>query len=72
MKPRTMLVLNGNSRVGEAKVETMASVMVERDRLRELLRAYVEDETRFLKGEGEPFGSIDTETGAAARQAIKA
>jgi hypothetical protein len=41
------------------------------ERLRELLSAYVADETRFNRGEGEPYGSISTETGIRARAAVK-
>ena len=41
------------------------------DSLKEVLRAYVRDENRFNKGEGEPFGSISTETGILARSLIK-
>lgn len=36
-----------------------------------ILRAYVADEDRFIRGEGEPYGSITTETGIAARLALK-
>ena len=39
--------------------------------LKRLLSAYVADETRFNRGEGEPYGSIATETGMRARAAIK-
>ena len=45
---------------------------LENEALRALLRAYVQDEDRYNRGEGEPFGSITTETGIAARQAIRA
>jgi hypothetical protein len=38
--------------------------------LQDLLSAYVADETRFNRGEGEPYGSITTETGMRARAAI--
>lgn len=37
--------------------------------LRVLLSAYVADETRYNRGEGEPYGSIATETGMRARAA---
>jgi hypothetical protein len=37
--------------------------------LRALLAAYVDDEDRYLKGVGEPYGSIPTEVGNAARAA---
>jgi len=36
-------------------------------RLEEALSVYARDESRFLGGEGEPFGSIPTEIGAFAR-----
>jgi hypothetical protein len=42
------------------------------DSLRTLLCAYVQDESRFLRGEGEPYGSISTDLGIAARLAVKA
>lgn len=38
--------------------------------LRDLLAAYVADEDRFNKGNGEPYGSISTETGMRARAAL--
>ena len=44
----------------------------ERDNLRAMLRCYVADEDRFNRGEGEPFGSIPTDLGIAARRAVKA
>lgn len=39
--------------------------------LRDLLFAYVADENRFNRGQGEPYGSISTETGILARAAVK-
>lgn len=44
-----------------------------RDLLRvvaELLGEYVADEDRFNKGDGEPFGSLSTQTGMLARTAV--
>lgn len=38
--------------------------------LRALLAAYVADENRYNRGEGEPFGTISTELGMRARAAI--
>lgn len=38
--------------------------------LRGLLSAYVADETRFNRGEGEPYGSITTEIGMRSRAAV--
>jgi hypothetical protein len=37
--------------------------------LKRLLAWYVHDESRFLRGEGEPSGSISTEVGMMARMA---
>lgn len=37
----------------------------------ELLGEYLKDEDRFNRGEGEPFGSITTETGMLARSAVR-
>ncbi len=45
-----------------------------RDLLRvvsELLGEYVKDEDRFNRGGGEPFGSISTQTGMLAREAVR-
>jgi hypothetical protein len=39
--------------------------------LKRLLAWYVYDESRYLKGEGEPFGSISTEVGMMARIATR-
>ena len=47
-----------------------SNAATEIERLRELLSAYVADETRFNRGEGEPYGSITTETGMRARAAV--
>lgn len=55
------LIRNETGKLWEAEMQSRERV----------LRAYVEDETRFLKGEGEPFGSITTETGILARSLIK-
>lgn len=41
------------------------------DRLRGLLAAYVADEDRFNRGQGEPYGSIPTEIGILARAVVK-
>ena len=38
--------------------------------LRRIVSAYVDDENRFNRGEGEAYGSISTETGMRARAAI--
>ena len=50
--------------------DRLDEIAVEIERLRSLLAAYVADETRYNRGEGEPFGSITTETGMRARAAI--
>lgn len=42
------------------------------ERLRYLLSQYVADETRFNRGDGEPYGSISTDVGIEARQAVLA
>lgn len=45
-----------------------------RDLLRvvsDLLAAYVADEDRYNRSEGEPFGSIRTDTGMLAREAVR-
>lgn len=39
--------------------------------LKRLLAWYVHDENRYLKGEGEAFGSITTEVGMMARIATQ-
>jgi len=36
-----------------------------------LLAAYVHDEDRFLKEDGEPYGSISTDVGIMARAAVR-
>lgn len=41
----------------------------ERSGYRIALSFYADDEDRYLKGEGEPYGSIPTEVGAVARRA---
>ena len=46
------------------------AMALELECLRGLLSAYVADETRFNRGEGEPYGSISTETGMRARAAV--
>ena len=40
------------------------------EQLRALLAAYVADENRYNRGNGEAYGSISTETGMRARAAI--
>lgn len=55
------LIRNETGKLWEAEMQT-------RERL---LRAYVRDEDRYNRGEGEPFGSIDTETGMLARLITK-
>ena len=59
--------LRGNSSPHYALMREAAD---EIETLRELLSAYVADETRFNRGEGEPYGSITTETGMRARAAV--
>ena len=39
--------------------------------LEEVLAFYVKDEDRYLKGEGEPYGSIPTDVGLKARSAAR-
>lgn len=55
----------------EAEIERLRGVvdaMAEDSRsIRTVLRAYAEDENRYNRGDGEPFGSIDTETRMLAR-----
>lgn len=47
-----------------------ASARAELGILRALLSAYVADENRYNRGEGEPYGTISTELGMRARAAI--
>ena len=47
-------------------------VEAENKRLREALTYYANDEDRYLRGDGEPYGSIPTEVGFIARQAREA
>lgn len=49
-----------------------ADAATEIERLRYLLSQYVADETRFNRGDGEPYGSISTEVGIQARSAVLA
>jgi hypothetical protein len=53
------------------KLEAVQAKLDEDKRLRALLAAYVADEDRFNAGDGEPYGSIATETGIRARAAVK-
>ena len=48
--------------------QTHDETVKENRELRELLTYYVKDEIRFQAGEGEPYGSIPTEVGIAARR----
>lgn len=50
----------------------LAQAQAEAALLKELLAFYVADENRFLLNRGEPYGSIPTEVGAAARAATRA
>ncbi len=54
-----------------ATADTHEEAANEIELLRGLLAAYVADENRFNKGNGEPYGSITVETGMLARAAIK-
>ena len=51
----------------EADTECRRLLMEENDDIRRVLRAYVDDENRYNRGEGEPYGSITTEIGMSAR-----
>ena len=57
--------------IKDAENSQRAEHVAELEHLRDLLSAYVADEDRFNKGNGEPYGSISTETGMLARAALK-
>ena len=46
------------------------AVAMEFEHLRSIISAYVADENRFNRGEGEAYGSITTETGMRARAVV--
>ncbi|CAH2606263.1 conserved protein of unknown function (plasmid) [Rhodovastum atsumiense] len=43
-------------------------VAAEWERMQKVLALYASDESRYLCGQGEPYGSITTEAGIKARQ----
>ncbi|KJS36091.1 MAG: hypothetical protein VR70_14495 [Rhodospirillaceae bacterium BRH_c57] len=54
--------------IDEIRAAGLGDIATEVELMQEVLAFYANDEDRFLREDGEPFGSIPTEVGMKARQ----